>query len=354
MTENMQINLPPGRQQARTRWQTHESGTAFDRKKTPYLTEQAQTFIAQQSFCVVAGLGPQADLCGLLLVGNPGFVQTPDGFTCSIRLSNQWSTSRLIQGLHHYVTNGEGVPLGLFFICHPTRERLCVQGLAHVQLSNNAFWSYPSISSQTIQVCLNIREAFFHCAKYIKTKVPGLTSPITSTSPLGWHPQDLLGYNRKHLSVEVQAFIEQQVLCFLCTRGEDGQCAINHRGGVPKFLVTLPPTPESPGGRILLPDYAGNGAFEAIGNILETGQAALVIPNYAAQLAILVSGTAQIAELEELPLALAQHCSGAERVVVLDIQHVETQHGDWSEMLVYERTRAESFWAKETANSCAL
>ncbi|GAC1628276.1 MAG: pyridoxamine 5'-phosphate oxidase family protein [Ktedonobacteraceae bacterium] len=355
MNVNIHIPLPPGRQQARTRWQTHESGAIFDRKKTPYLTEQAQAFIAQQSFCVVAGLGPQADLCGLLLSGNPGFVQTPDGFTCSIQLSNQPSTSRLIQGLHHYATNGEGVPLGLFFICHPTRERLCVQGLAHVQPSDEAFLSHPSVSSQATQVCLDIREVFFHCAKYIKTKVAGLTSPITSTPPFGWYPQALLGYNQKHLSVEVQAFIEQQVLCFLCTRGEDGQCAINHRGGVPKFLVTLPPTPEFPGGRLLLPDYAGNGAFEAIGNILETGQAALVIPNYAAQLAILVSGTAQIAELEELPLELAQRCTGAERVVVVDIQHVETQHGDWSAALAYERSRAESFWAKGSrANSCPL
>jgi hypothetical protein len=42
----------------------------------------------------------------------------------------------------------------------------------------------------------------------------------------------------------------------------------------------------SPGGTILLPDFVGNRAFEAIGIILETGQAALVAPDYAAQLAL--------------------------------------------------------------------
>jgi hypothetical protein len=350
MNENMRMNLPTGRQQARTRWQTHESGAIFDRKKTSYLTEQAQTFIAQQSICVVAGLGPQEELCGLLLTGNSGFVQAPDGFTCSVQLKHQSSTSRLIQGLHQYATNGEGVPLGLFFICHPTRERLCVQGMAHLQTL-----SHSSISSPVTQICLDIRESFFHCAKYIKTKVAGLTSPIPPTLSLGWHPQNLLGYNQQCLSTEIQAFIEQQVLCFLCTRGKDGQCAINHRGGVPKFLVTQPPTPELPGGRILLPDYAGNGAFEAIGNILETGQAALVIPNYAAQLAILVSGTAQVVELEELPREVGQRCPGAERVVILNIQHVETQHGDWSDAIAYERARAESSWANGSlSHSCPL
>lgn len=347
------MNIPPGRQQARTRWQTHESGAAFDRKKTPYLTELAQIFIAQQSFCVLAGVGPEEDLCGLLLSGNPGFVQSPDTFTCSIPLSNQFAASRLAQGLHYYTANGEGFPLGLFFICHPTRERLCVQGLAHLQPSNVSHSSHAS--SPPAHICLNVREAFFHCAKYIKTKVAGLTSPVSPSVSLEWHPQHVLGYNQPYLSGEIQAFIEQQVLCFLCTRGEDGQCAINHRGGAPKFLVTLPPTPEFPGGRLLLPDYAGNGAFEAIGSILETGQAALVIPNYAAQLAVLVSGAAQVVELEELPPALALRCSGAERVVALDIQHVEIQHGDWSTALAYERSRAESFWTNgNLATGCRL
>ncbi len=40
-------NLPVGQHQARTYWGTHASGAAFDRKKTPYLTEQAQAFIAE-------------------------------------------------------------------------------------------------------------------------------------------------------------------------------------------------------------------------------------------------------------------------------------------------------------------
>lgn len=34
--------LPPGQHLARTYWGTHESGAAFDRKKTSYLTEQDQ------------------------------------------------------------------------------------------------------------------------------------------------------------------------------------------------------------------------------------------------------------------------------------------------------------------------
>ena len=54
--------LPFGQLLARTRWGTHASGLAFDRKKTSLLTEQAQAFIAEQSLCVIAGPGPQAEL----------------------------------------------------------------------------------------------------------------------------------------------------------------------------------------------------------------------------------------------------------------------------------------------------
>jgi len=111
-----------------------------------------------------------------------------------------------------------------------------------------------------------------------------------------------------YISAEMQAFIAEQVLCFLCTVDQHGQCPVNRWGGVADFLVTSPPSDASPGGTIFLPDYAGNGAFEAIGNIPETGQASLVIPNYAAQLALCISGTALKVELDELPAQLMQRC----------------------------------------------
>src|SRR6266567_9417735 len=70
--------LATGQQEARTRWGTHASGAAFDRKKTPYLTEEAQQFLAEPTVCVLAGLGPAHQLAGMLALGTPGFVQAPD------------------------------------------------------------------------------------------------------------------------------------------------------------------------------------------------------------------------------------------------------------------------------------
>ncbi|MBV9690316.1 MAG: pyridoxamine 5'-phosphate oxidase family protein [Ktedonobacteraceae bacterium] len=326
--------LPAGQEQARTRWNTHASGEAFDCKKSSYLTEQAQKFIVQQGQCVVAGLNGHNELGGLLVLGTPGFVQTPDEHTCLLRLDGDLATSAILLKLHQSFQDGQTARLGLFFICHPTRERLCVHGRAEL-------FTRRSLFRKAIWVRLHVEQSFFHCSKYIKTHIPGLTSlPLVTPQQISQLKQ-LDDSQLRPLSEPVCAFIAEQLLCFLCTVGRDGQPAINHRGGAAGFLVTLPPDTIAPGGTILLPDYSGNGAFEAIGNIFETRQAALVIPNYSAQLAVCVSGMARILELGDLSPQVAQSCVGAERVVALVVQRVEVQSGNWSAALAYERARAE-------------
>jgi hypothetical protein len=117
----------------------------------------------------------------------------------------------------------------------------------------------------------------------------------------------------------------------------------------------LPPAGTAAGGTILLPDYAGNGAFEALGNIFETGQAALVVPNYAAHVALCVWGSAAVLEVADLAPELASSCAGAERVVALSVRRVEVQRGDWSQTLAYERARAHTILrSSHPALACPL
>jgi hypothetical protein len=352
--------LSSGQQQARARWNTHERGAAFDRKKSPYLTQQAQDFLAQQAFCVIAGPGPHQELWGLLVPGEPGFVQTPNRSTCLLQIARQLAPSRLVGGLRQASQDGLDMQLSLCFICHPTRERLCVQGSASLHTGDMPDLHALPPHAEPLRIQVQVREAFFHCAKYIKTRVAGLTSPADLFLAQARYPQHLLGASTTSLSENIRAFIEKQLLCFLCTRNHDGQCAVNHRGGAPGFLVALPPDESEPGGMLLLPDYAGNGAFEAIGNILETEEAALVIPDYGAQVALFVSGSARVVEVETLPEDLARRCKGAERVVALSVRWVEVQYGDWSATLSYERARAQSIWSAgkcsqtSTRSQCCL
>lgn len=352
---DVRLSLPQGQQQARDRWNTQESGAAFDRKKTPYLTENAQAFIAQRSFFVMSGIGLHNELDGLLVMGNPGFVQTPDSNACLLRLDHTFGVSPMLQRLLHLSSGEQITRFGLFFICHPTRERLCVQGRAEVLATSTSklFNFFPSFRS--LWVLLHVEQSFFHCAKYVRTKVPGLHADLAKKDNQSWSLQDLYHASQQYLSEEACAFISQQVLCFLCTVDQHGQAAVNHRGGAPGFLVPLPPGEKSPGGSVLLPDYAGNGAFEALSNILETGQVTLVVPCYATYQALCISGTASIMELDELPKDIEPRCLGAERVVTLSVQRVALQHGDWTQTIAHERRCATSLrTADESLFECLI
>jgi hypothetical protein len=272
----------------------------------------------------------------------PGFVEIVDEQTCLLHLNACLRTSLLFQGLEQASLTGIASPSALFFICHPTRERLCVHGTAQLLPEKKAPFFWPFKRQNSLCVRFNVQESFFHCSKYVRTRVAGLTAPAPSPADQQWCPQQLLNTDQHSLSEEVRAFLSKQVLCFLCTVNQEGRCAVNHRGGAAGFLLTFPPDRVSSGGMVLLPDYAGNGAFEALGNILETGQATLVVPHYAAQMAVCIAGVAGIFDQTEFPAWLARKYQGAERVIAIAVQRIAVQHGDWSATLTCERLRAES------------
>jgi uncharacterized protein len=347
-----------GQQYARTRWGTNDSGAAFDRKKFSYLTEQAREFISQQGLCVIGGLDTRDKPGVLLAAGLPGFVETPDERTCVLRLYPDLGTSRIVQGLRMAALHGRQAQLGLFFICHPTRERLCVHGTAEILSSISSHSPVTMRSSEPICIRLHVHQSFFHCSKYIKTRIPGLTVTNGAFPHAAMELAYLNGFSLPCLVDPVRKFIAQQLLCFLCTVDRDGQPAVNHRGGAAGFLLTLPPDVTSPGGIILLPDYAGNGAFEAIGNIFETGKAALLIPNYIAQIAVCATGSAYVLEPGELAPTLMAICAGAERIIALSVERVEIQtgqNGEWAAALAYETTRAGTMpFSSDSGEVCSV
>jgi uncharacterized protein len=322
-----------GQQEARSRWGTQESGTAFDRKKRPFLSAEARQFLAEQTIAVLAGTGAQENLSGLLILGLPGFLCTPDEHTCLLPLELDLLATPLLQRIQ---TSAQPVHLALCVLDHTTRRRLCVQGYAALSFSNQMLAAQGE-GTRPSSACLwlHVTQAFFHCPKYIRTRIPGLTLPPTEPKH---HLEDLLVQGV--YSAAFQDFLTHQMFCYLATINRDGHCAINHRGGNAGFLVSVPFSKTAPQGTILLPDYAGNGAFEAIGNILETGRVAFILPSYVDQLAISLSGTAYVIELSALSPRLREQCRGAERVVVLTVEHVEGQKGNWQAVIHCEQERA--------------
>jgi hypothetical protein len=337
---HVEVSISQGQQEARTRWGTHESGAAFDRKKCSFLTDEAREFIAQQVMGVLVGPGLEQEPRGLLLAGPPGFVETPDAFTCLLPIERRYEMSGCMQGIKAALDRDESPRIVLCFVQHVTRQRICVQGEANL---------LPARSPEVLWLRIRVSLAFFHCPKYVHTRVAGLHTVEDAQLPAR------IGSDSHHLSADVCAFLARQALCYLCTVDKHGQYAVNHRGGAQGFLVTLQPDRLIPGGVVLLPDYAGNGAFEALGNILETGKAALLVPGYAEQIMLCLTGEAVVLEPRQVPEFLRAKCRGAQRVVALTVQHVERQDGAWQDALVYERTRAQKQAdMKQTALSCPL
>ena len=319
------LDMLTGQAAARARWHTEQSGAAFDRKKTEAMPPDAQEFVALQSLCIVAGLDGDGNVDAALAFGEPGFVETPGPHTCRLGLDRE-VVARLLEGLAY-----DRRRWALFFISHPTRERLCAHGDARILGEDGT----------RVAVNLAVTQSFFHCPKYIGTRVDGLSSPPgASHGPRGWDIGSLLVADPSLLGEPARAFLGERDLAFLCTVDNQGTCAVNHRGGAPGYLTALAPSDGAPGGKLFLPDYPGNGAFEAIGNILQTGRAALVVPDYSAQIALRVGGRADVLELTEVPDPVREAAVGAERFVCIAVERVTAQAGDWSTSLDYERSRA--------------
>jgi hypothetical protein len=74
-----------------------------------------------------------------------------------------------------------------------------------------------------------------------------------------------------------------------------------------------------------LPDYAGNGAFEAVGNIWETRQAAVFVPDPERGYGVIVSGPAALFDGEVLQTEPFVKLSGAQRVLAIYPLYCEVQ-----------------------------
>ena len=80
-----------------------------------------------------------------------------------------------------------------------------------------------------------------------------------------------------------------------------------------------------------LPDYAGNGAFEAVGNIWETRRAAVFVPDPERGYGVCLSGPAGIFDGEVLQTEPFVSLSGAQRVLAIYPLYFQVQ--SWNDEL---------------------
>ena len=298
----------PGQVWARTRWNTHGSGAVFDRKKQFYLLPDMKFFAECQDFCIVSFVDDDGQVSGRLLHGRKGeFAQAPNDHHLIVRplnrsigdLASREASARACPEQASGASNGSW-QLGLMFIEFRTRKRLCVHATGKWDEAEGC-------------LALKVTQSWFHCAKYIDPAqqilrlTPSRPTMFTATA-------FTMPAKHEGLVHQLADFLAEQRLAFICTVDRNGQCAVNHRGGKSGFIWVNEVRGET---RVLLPDYTGNGAFEAIGNIRETGRAALFVPDPERGYGVCISGPAELFDGEVLQTEACLRLPGAQRVVAI-------------------------------------
>ena len=253
----------------------------------PFLTPQLQHFFPQLPFVAAAAVDHDGWPWVTLLEGAPGFVHAPDESRLDLTLtpSADDPVTPLLPS---------GANLGLLGIELPTRRRNRVNGVLRGSAGR---WQ------------LEVVHAFGNCPQYIHD-----WSAMRSVQPQPGPVLTKSDATLDQLPEPVLAHIDQAITAFVGSYAHTDQGVqvdASHRGGQPGFI-------RRQGSDLILPDFAGNRFFNTLGNVLASGRAALVIPDFASGGLLHLSGEARLVDEK----AAGARYPGAERYWRLTPRHI--------------------------------
>ncbi len=212
-----------------------------------FLPDQHRHFFETLSFAVVGTLDEAARPWAGLFAGDRGFVTTPDDRT--IRIGRDRAP---IDPVEHGISTGS--PIAILGIEPSTRRRNRANGMI--------------TSATEHDLLVHVEHSFGNCPQYI-TRRTLVSQTIVPKPP---HRR------ATRLDEDARAFIARADTFFVASSttryGGHVQADVSHRGGPPGFVSV------DDDGVIHIPDFAGNNYFNTLGNILSTGRAGLVFPDF--------------------------------------------------------------------------
>ncbi|MEQ8858477.1 MAG: pyridoxamine 5'-phosphate oxidase family protein [Pseudomonadales bacterium] len=279
-----------GEQHVQDRVGVRESIEPWARKVIrPFLPDQHRDFYAQLPFVVAAVRDEDDRPWATLLVGPPGFLQSPEAR--SLRIDARPLPGDALEG-----SLTAGAEIGLLGIQLETRRRNRVNG--RITETGRAGLSF------------RVDQAFGNCPQYITERQ--------------WHHVQVdrtasSAYRRSDLSQHQRAWIESADTMFIASgyRGDAARSGASgmdasHRGGQPGFVRVLGDR------RLVFPDYAGNNHFNTIGNLVMDPRIGLLFVDFQRGSLLQISG---IASIEWGLPEVAKH-PGAQRLIYVDIEAV--------------------------------
>jgi predicted pyridoxine 5'-phosphate oxidase superfamily flavin-nucleotide-binding protein len=194
-----------------------------------------------------------------VLVGEPGFISTPDPHTLRVR-------GRPLRGDPLAAHLRVGGALGLLGIEFATRRRNRMNGTV--------------IEARPDGFSVRVEQSFGNCPKYIQARTPRWVADADSFSGASVMREE------SALSAEARALILRADTFFIASAAPEAATAghatahgvdVSHRGGLPGFLQVS----DDPHGTVLtMPDFAGNNLFNTLGNLSLHPRAGLLFVDF--------------------------------------------------------------------------
>jgi uncharacterized protein len=220
------------------------------------LADAYRVFFERLPFVLAGSIDSHGQVWASMLLGAPGFVRSPDPETLVV-FARPNAADPLAAAIR------EGAPIGVLGIELEARRRARVNG--HIgEVGARGF-------------SIHVDQSYGNCPKYITPREPIRDEQLASaTAPRSESNQ---------LSDEAVACIAQADTCFIATASAAQPNAsdsregvdVSHRGGERGFVRA---DRRETGTRLWLPDYAGNNAFNTLGNLARYPHAGLLFPNF--------------------------------------------------------------------------
>jgi uncharacterized protein len=239
-----------------------------------FLLDQHRQFFAQLSYVIVGTVDATGNPWASILVGNPGFLSTPDvypeGETASHRTLRV--TAKPLLGDPLATTLANGIDIGLLGIELQTRRRNRINGMV--------------VATRSDGFEIQVRQCFGNCPQYIQIR----RSELTGCNPMQSKPIHLV----ESLGELEQTLITRSDTFFIATAyqaesaGTASGVDISHRGGKPGFVRV------DDNHTLIVPDFPGNYHFNTLGNLELNPHAGLLFIDFDRGDLLYLTGTAEV------------------------------------------------------------
>lgn len=208
-----------------------------------YMPDQHREFYAGLPFFLLGARGRDGQPWATVLVGEPGFVSSPD--ERSLAIAGGWLAG---DPLASQLRVGDQV--GGLGLAPMTRRRNRVNGVIE------------DMDGGAMRIA--VRQSFGNCPKYIQNR---------QQSPRGADAVVEVARSAA-LTAQDRELIARADTYFIASAHAESGADVSHRGGRPGFVRV------AEDGTLAAPEFAGNHFFNTLGNLLEDGRAGLLFIDF--------------------------------------------------------------------------